>query len=64
MHQWTPNDINDIDALGSTLPYCDIIVTDKAVVSQIDRTGLAERLQTIALWRLQDLSPYLAGAFP
>lgn len=23
-------DIADIDALGSTLPYCDIVVTDKA----------------------------------
>jgi hypothetical protein len=27
-HRWTTNDIHDIDALGSTLPYCDIVVTD------------------------------------
>ncbi len=28
-HAWTPNDINDIDALGSTLPYCDIVLTTR-----------------------------------
>ena len=27
-HRWTPNDIHDIDTLGSTIPYCDIVVTE------------------------------------
>jgi hypothetical protein len=30
LHNWTPNDLLDIDALSSTLPYCDIVLTDKA----------------------------------
>lgn len=30
-HTWRPNDINDIDVLGSSLPYCDVVVTDKKV---------------------------------
>jgi hypothetical protein len=54
-HRWTANDINDIDALGSTLPYCDIVVTDKAVATHATRTGLADRLGTTVLSRLDDL---------
>jgi len=58
-HRWTPNDIHDIDALGSTLPYCDIVVTDKAAAVHIQRVGLSERLQTTVLSRLPDLVPLL-----
>lgn len=29
-HQWTPNDIHDIDALAIAVPYCDAVFTDKA----------------------------------
>jgi hypothetical protein len=59
MHRWTPNDITDIDALGSTLPYCDIVVTDAAVASHANQTKLAERLNTIVLSRLPDLLRHL-----
>jgi hypothetical protein len=59
MHRWTTNDIHDIDALGSTVPYCDIVVTDKAVASHIHRTGLDKRLGTVVLARLSDLLPLL-----
>ncbi|HET7438079.1 MAG TPA: hypothetical protein VFJ56_01160 [Nitrospira sp.] len=59
MHRWTPNDIHDIDAMGSALPYCDIVVTDKAVASHAKRTKLAQRLDTIVLWRLSDLLQHL-----
>jgi hypothetical protein len=58
-HRWTPNDIHDVDALGSTLPYCDIVVTDKAVASHAVRTGLADRLRTVVLPRLSDVIPFL-----
>lgn len=58
-HRWTAKDIHDIDALGSTLPYCDIVVTDKAAASHVVRTGLADRLQTIVLPRLSDVIPFL-----
>lgn len=59
MHRWTPNDIHDIDALGSTLPYCDVVVTDKAVASNVVRSKLTDRLGTGALWRLSDLPQHL-----
>lgn len=29
-HQWTPNDIHDIDALAIAVPYCNAVFTDKA----------------------------------
>lgn len=58
-HTWTPNDIHDIDALSSTIPYCDIVLTDKAVASGVTRTGLAERCRTIVLRRLFDLPQHL-----
>jgi hypothetical protein len=58
-HRWTPNDIVDIDALGSTLPYCDIVATDTAAASHVRRTRLAERLDTIVLSRLVELLEYI-----
>ena len=59
-HRWTINDIHDIDALASTLPYCDIVVTDKAAAAAANRSGLAARLDTIVLARLDDLPEHLA----
>ena len=58
-HSWTPNDVCDIQALAATLPYCNVVVTDKAVVSMIARTGLADRLNTVVLRSLDDLVGYL-----
>jgi hypothetical protein len=58
-HRWTTNDIHDIDLLGSTIPYCDVVVTDKAAASHANRTGLAERHNTVVLPRLSDLRAHL-----
>ncbi|MDQ4144826.1 MAG: hypothetical protein M3198_14025 [Actinomycetota bacterium] len=54
-HHWRTNDISDIDAIGSTLPYCDVVVTDKAAARAIEQSGVAERLGTVALSQLSDL---------
>ena len=59
MHRWTQNDVHDIDALGSTLPYCDVVVTDKAAASSAERAKLPARLQTVVLSRIADLLQYL-----
>ena len=56
---WTTNDIHDIKALGSAVPYGDVVRTDKAVASQLQRTGVDERLGTTVLHRLTDLLPLL-----
>lgn len=61
-HTWRPNHIHDIDALASTVPYCDIVVTDKEAASHLDRTGLADRFDTTVLSRIEDLAPLLDPA--
>jgi len=58
-HRWTVNDISDIDALGLTVPYCDIVVTDKAAAATANAAGLARRFDTVILGRLTDLVEYL-----
>lgn len=55
-HRWTVNDIYDIDAMGSTVPYCDIVVTDRAVASHIRRAHLDLRLGTRVLSNLDELA--------
>ena len=54
-HPWTRNDIFDITAMSTVLPYCDVVVTDKAMASHVDRTKLAERLGTKVSSSLDDL---------
>ena len=58
-HQWTSNDICDIHALATTLPYCDVVVTDKAIATQATRTGLDQRLNTVVLSDLESLLEHL-----
>ncbi|MEX2255039.1 MAG: hypothetical protein WEC34_06350 [Acidimicrobiia bacterium] len=58
-HRWTTNDIHDIDALGSTMPYCDVVITDRAVAAHANATGLTDRLGTVVLARLDDLPAHI-----
>ena len=54
-HRWTPNDMHDLMMLSSVVPYCDIVVTDKAAASHVNATGLAQRANTIVLSKLEDV---------
>ena len=54
-HPWKVNDIYDIDALSTAIPYCDFVLTDRAVASQASDSGLAERLGKRVLHSLDDL---------
>jgi hypothetical protein len=58
-HRWSVNDIHDIDALGSAVPYADIVVTDKAVAHQLNARGVATRCGTTVIARLEDLPALL-----
>ena len=58
-HRWTTNDVHDLHALALTLPYCDIVITDRAMASQAAQTGLASRFNTIVLSHLSDLPQHL-----
>lgn len=59
-HRWKNNDVHDIHALAVALPYCDIVVTDRAMVSQTVRSKLADRFNTIVLSDLNEISRYIS----
>ena len=52
-------EIHDINALASAIPYCDVVVTDKEMVSHANRNKLTERMNTVMLASLSDLREYL-----
>ena len=58
-HRWRRNDLFDIDAMSTVLPYCDVVVTDTAMKSHIDRSQLPRRLNTKVLASLDDLAEHL-----
>lgn len=58
-HQWRNNHIHDIHALASTLPYCDVVLTDREMAAQVRRSKLDRRLGAIVLHDLDDLSALL-----
>lgn len=58
-HRWKYNDIYDIQALAPALPYCDIVMTDKAMETQIRQSGLTKRLNTTVSAQLSDLNDFL-----
>jgi hypothetical protein len=37
-HTWTPNDMNDIDALSIAVPYCDAVFADKAARNTVEQS--------------------------
>ena len=61
-HRWKRNDLFDIDAMSSVLPYCDIVVTDKEMASHINQTKLSARLGTVVLSTLDDLVDQLTAS--
>ena len=52
---WTANDIYDIDAMSLAVPYCDVVVPDKAFYHALNSAGLGERMHTALLRNLVDL---------
>jgi hypothetical protein len=57
-HEWTTNDIQDIDAAAIAVPYCDAVYTDKAARNQVVNspelrvfgTELPRRPQQLTHW--------------
>jgi hypothetical protein len=53
--QWNANDIYDIDAMALAVPYCDIVVTEKACHHVLQASRLGQRMHTALLRSLDDL---------
>jgi hypothetical protein len=52
---WTANDIYDIDAMALAVPYCDIVVTEKACHHALTAARLGGRMHTALLRDLKEL---------
>ena len=57
--RWLANDVLDIDQLAMAVPYCDVVVTEKAAQDALVKARLDERCETVLLRRLQDLPAHL-----
>ena len=58
-HRWTNNDVYDIRALALTIPYCDVVVTDRSMWSHVTRHKLQGRYATVVISQLAELSTHL-----
>jgi hypothetical protein len=57
---WTINDLRDIHALSTAIPYCDVVVTDKKAWDvTANRAKLGEKFNTAIFCRLADLATHL-----
>jgi hypothetical protein len=52
---WSANDIYDIDAMALAVPYCDVVVTEKACHHALVSTGMDRRMNTVLLRDLASL---------
>lgn len=53
--RWSANDIYDIDAMALAVPYCDIVVTEKACHHALVSAGMDLRMNTVVLRDLTSL---------
>lgn len=56
---WSRNDIYDMNAPEAAVPYCDVVVTEKYAYHVMNQSGLASRLSTTVIRRLDDIVPIL-----
>lgn len=58
-HEWTTNDIQDIDAVAIAVPYCDVVFADKAARSGVADSRELRVFETVLPRRPQDLTEWL-----
>jgi hypothetical protein len=56
---WERQDLNDIAGLSVAIAYCDIVVTEGLWTDAATRSALTERLGTVVISDLADLTPHL-----
>jgi hypothetical protein len=52
---WKKNDIHDMDALAVSIPYCDVVVTEKHAHAQMVNAGMEQKYGTKLLRNIEDL---------
>jgi hypothetical protein len=59
--RWTVNDLHDIFAMSSAVPYCDIVFTDASIRSALIAARLDQRMGTVIPRTIDDLVEVLEG---
>lgn len=60
-HQWTANDVHDIDALTVAVPYCDAVFTDKAARGALVASREIKSFETFLPRRPRELADWIGG---
>ena len=55
------NDLRDLAALNTVLPYADIVVGEKAFVNRARQAGLGKHYNTVLLTSISELQAHLLG---
>jgi hypothetical protein len=56
---WAKNDIYDTDAMSIAVPYCAVVVADKAAADALRRVKVGERYGTFITGKLEELAEVL-----
>ena len=63
-HKWKKNDIHDSDFAGSAVTYCDVVLTERHLQTQLVRQGIDRKYRTIVLSSPEDLIAHLRSSVP
>ncbi len=58
-HQWTTNDIHDLGFAGSAVTYCDVVLTERHLQTQLVRQRIDRKYGTAIFRSPQELTAYL-----
>jgi len=58
---WSTNDVFDIDAMSLTVPYCDIVATERRACAALRAAHLDRRMSTVVVATPNDLIAALAA---
>jgi hypothetical protein len=61
-HKWKKNDIHDSDFAGSAVTYCDVVLTERHLQTQLVRQRIDHKFQTAIFSRPQDLIAHLGSS--
>jgi hypothetical protein len=61
---WDTNTIFDIDAMALSVPYCDVVVTERHAYSLLHQAKLGERMDTALMRSPEELVDWLARNLP
>ncbi len=61
-HKWTTNDIHDMGFAGAAVTYCDVVLTERHLQTQLVHQGIDRKYKTTILSRPEDLIAHLHGS--